>query len=912
MSNNKIARRGRLQTPGPPPAIMGTVSRESDEASPEPSPVGPPQPQQQQQNLLLPPWTPQENQTRQQQQQQQQQKYPALDDESLPSLPDAPSPYSPPPASLFSGEEFPPKSTRKPVAEVRFQQGGALNNLSLNQATLQQQQQQRSFTSPQDNLNRSQLLPTVLCLKNDLQESHHNLFLLQQENKALAAECDRFQQEMQKWQAAAQSATSEHERALQQKIEQLQQSNAALLQENEQNREAKRQLEEQKAALQREQEKLHEKTQQANNRAAQSKQEAEKMSSELLAAKATVTRLETVQSQSLAAVEGLQAEIRDLRSKMKEQSQSAAQKLKSATIEHQQEIEALQTEKKSNQLEIDRLKAMLHEAKQKIAKGAADLEAGAQADLLYFQTAADEANAVVDELRSELTELESEFAQKECTLQDEIDSLQAALAKRNAQDAQLKKTQSESQNKIKGIQEALADATERENELLSEKDALQKELSVKIDELQQEVDSLQQEVAKTHAETENLQNALTQKNDALKESYAKYKSLRADRDKLQKEVSRLHKSPPNNAGRSSKRSPGSESKLRDDVDRLQAALHKANTKCSELRMERSTLAKELAHAKHARTDDQSVFHHQQGSLYLGGEDTLTNGGDDDLIPDRLGRIRDAAERAVLVKEYRRELQRLKSEHEAEIKRLTARHDQDLKDVFEEAKSDVSARARENRRRLQGEYEAKVAALERRYQAELTRAQRECDKNTAVAEEAMEAAASEVAAVTEQLDKETAARETLEGTVRELERKLVIESQKSKLSVEWMKSRKQWQKETNSLLASIQEECNAVFSQNMVATTSASPRTVAAVDEKESSLAAASSSLQQSSSAVNSSSVLDTSTLSNIENADPMAPLPTPWNKSKQIGAKTTSYNSPLDVTQAVDETEALVRSLLGN
>jgi hydroxypyruvate isomerase len=46
-------------------------------------------------------------------------------------------------------------------------------------------------------------------------------------------------------------------------------------------------------------------------------------------------------------------------------------------------------------------------------------------------------------------------------------------------------------------------------------------------------------------------------------------------------------------------------------------------------------------------------------------------------------------------------------------------------------------------------------------------QRECETNRAVAEAAMQAAVSEVLAVTEQLDKETAARESLEGVVRDL-------------------------------------------------------------------------------------------------------------------------------------------------
>jgi hypothetical protein len=171
---------------------------------------------------------------------------------------------------------------------------------------------------------------------------------------------------------------------------------------------------------------------------------------------------------------------------------------------------------------------------------------------------------------------------------------------------------------------------------------------------------------------------------------------------------------------------------------------------------------------------------------------------------------------------------------------------------------------------------------------LVQTQRECDKNTAVAEEAMQAAASEVSAVTEQLDKEAAARESLEGTVRELERKLVIERQKSKMSSEWMTNRKQWQAETNNLIASIQQECNTVFAQNIVRTES--PRSVAVSGADE------------------SSSMLDDVDLSKIEGTADVYPVhKTPWKRETR-----TSYKSPLDVSQALDETEALVRSLVGN
>lgn len=120
----------------------------------------------------------------------------------------------------------------------------------------------------------------------------------------------------------------------------------------------------------------------------------------------------------------------------------------------------------------------------------------------------------------------------------------------------------------------------------------------------------------------------------------------------------------------------------------------------------------------------------------------------------------------------------------------------------------------------------------------------------------------------------AAREQLEGNVRELEKTLTIERQRSKLSERWMTDRKQWNKETRDLLASIQEECNAVFSQN---------------------LAAHKSMLLSSPTSVVTSTPDDESIFS----------LDQPW-----LSKPTTSYASPLDVSHAIDETEAMVRSMM--
>jgi DNA repair exonuclease SbcCD ATPase subunit len=165
-----------------------------------------------------------------------------IDDESLPSIPDVPSPYSPPPSSLFSGESFPEKSTRKKGGDWFGGDGRrlSLQDLSLNTNHRLLQSQQRLYrnsnlTSPiedeQQNPfnatskgNQKQLLPVLQTLTVD-----HRL--LQEENRALSAECDKFQRELMKFQQAAQHAVALEEtlkRQVSQLTEELQSARESL------------------------------------------------------------------------------------------------------------------------------------------------------------------------------------------------------------------------------------------------------------------------------------------------------------------------------------------------------------------------------------------------------------------------------------------------------------------------------------------------------------------------------------------------------------------------------------------------------------------------------------------------------------------------------------------------------------
>ena len=57
---------------------------------------------------------------------------------------------------------------------------------------------------------------------------------------------------------------------------------------------------------------------------------------------------------------------------------------------------------------------------------------------------------------------------------------------------------------------------------------------------------------------------------------------------------------------------------------------------------------------------------------------------------------------------------------------------------------------------------------------------------------MKQSTEEVSEMAKQLDKELAVKVALEGSLRDLERKLAIEREKSKLSSKWKTDKKKWQ------------------------------------------------------------------------------------------------------------------------
>jgi len=90
------------------------------------------------------------------------------------------------------------------------------------------------------------------------------------------------------------------------------------------------------------------------------------------------------------------------------------------------------------------------------------------------------------------------------------------------------------------------------------------------------------------------------------------------------------------------------------------------------------------------------------------------------IGERLYRIRDAAERASLVKEHRREMSRLGQKYEAEKKQLQQKFEKEKDTLLEEAMEEMNAGYKGLRRRLESEHDKKMEKVERQHRQEIDR------------------------------------------------------------------------------------------------------------------------------------------------------------------------------------------------
>jgi hypothetical protein len=90
------------------------------------------------------------------------------------------------------------------------------------------------------------------------------------------------------------------------------------------------------------------------------------------------------------------------------------------------------------------------------------------------------------------------------------------------------------------------------------------------------------------------------------------------------------------------------------------------------------------------------------------------------LEERLGRIRDAAERAALVQEHQAALQQLQTTHDEEMERLEKQHEAAMAQMVQQARQHVQEQVGEHQQKMEQQHATKLAALEAKHQAELFR------------------------------------------------------------------------------------------------------------------------------------------------------------------------------------------------
>jgi hypothetical protein len=95
------------------------------------------------------------------------------------------------------------------------------------------------------------------------------------------------------------------------------------------------------------------------------------------------------------------------------------------------------------------------------------------------------------------------------------------------------------------------------------------------------------------------------------------------------------------------------------------------------------------------------------------------------IGERLCRIRDAADRASLVKEHQREISRLVAEHELEKNTLQEKFENEKDKLLEDAMAEMNAGYKGLRRRIDKDNDKKMQEMDRQHRKEMKRV-RSCE------------------------------------------------------------------------------------------------------------------------------------------------------------------------------------------
>jgi hypothetical protein len=513
--------------------------------------------------------------------------------------------------------------------------------------------------------------------------------------------------------------------------------------------------------------------------------------------------------------------------------------------------------------------------------------------------------------------------------------------------------------------------------LQSENESLRNDLSVtkglverSKEELQESrglVQSLQEEVKATRVKLKHVLAESTLRANELQEQFDSLQlAERRGRESSQHEIERLKACLKEGELKSAAIEKDAESAkimLKTEVAGLEKSLRASAAQCAALRGEKLALRKELSvrtqllqrlesvvTADAACQTDAPVAVHEFGTqteseLHSFGSSLSGSGGilgDGERLADRVGRIRDASDRASLTQAYRREVNRIQEENAADLRRAEESYNASLASVIQDAKSEVHRQTRELKQKLKAEWESKLASLEKQRQRELDQvcavkfalfnalqgpclsvpsllgqARDEFEASMAAADVAVQAAASELTLTQQALERETSRRLQLEQETSSLKVQVELHKQRERDVIQ----RKD--EETKSLLTSIRDECNLAFDRKGVRVVTSSFHNLPAIGSTATLTTSSSGSKSTSPRSVAFSE--PSSSPNNHQHSTPAhdhSVTATPKREARIVSSTPrgtpmtpidwSHSNQPMkSVDVALDETEVLVRSLLG-
>jgi chromosome segregation ATPase len=277
------------------------------------------------------------------------------------------------------------------------------------------------------------------------------------------------------------------------------------------------------------------------------------------------------------------------------------------------------------------------------------------------------------------------------------------------------------------------DKSSLHNDILAAKVMLDR-TARELDESRGQVQKLQEELNEARLKLKQMSMDSTQRINELQEQVTSMgQTEREERDSRQAEIDRLKaclKEIQLSEAKITMESQSTASHLQAEIVRLEKSLKSAASQGAALRGEKLSLRKELAIKTQQLQRYESVVTVEvscQTEIPPERRDadaqtadpiesrTSTVAGEAVSVTDRLGRIRDASDRASLVQEYRREVNRIKAENLAELRKLEDSYNENLARVIQEAKAEVHSQTREYKQKLKAEWDTKVSSLERQHQ-----------------------------------------------------------------------------------------------------------------------------------------------------------------------------------------------------